>query len=67
MIASVGQTLAQEPQSTQAAASITRADSASDIALTGHSPSQAPQFTHASVILYAIMYPHKSVMYNSNT
>jgi len=31
MIASVGQTFAQEPQSTQVAASITRADSASDI------------------------------------
>lgn len=54
-MASVGQTPAQDPQSIQVDASITRADSASEIALTGHSPSQAPQFTHASVILYAII------------
>ena len=54
-IASVGHVEAHVPQSIHAPASIARAPSFSEIAETGHSDSQAPQFTQASVILYAMM------------
>jgi hypothetical protein len=39
----------------QASASITNIESPWLIAFVGHSEAQAPQFTQASVILYAIM------------
>jgi hypothetical protein len=55
IIASVGHTDAQAPQSIHLSGSIQRASFFSLIALTGHSLSQAPQFTHASVTLYAIL------------
>jgi hypothetical protein len=51
MIASVGQTEAQLPQSMHFAGSIQRAPFFSLMAWTGHSGSQAPQLTHASVTL----------------
>jgi hypothetical protein len=51
MIASVGQTAAQAPQSVHLAGSIQRIPLFSLIASTGHSGSQAPQFTQASVTL----------------
>jgi hypothetical protein len=51
LIASVGQTEAQLPQSMHLAGSIQRAPFFSLMAWTGHSGSQAPQFTHASVTL----------------
>jgi hypothetical protein len=54
MMASVGQTPAQAPQSWHLSGSIQRIPSFSEIASTGHSPSQAPQFTQASVTLYAM-------------
>ena len=54
MIASVGQLDAQAPQSMHLSGSMTRASFFSLIADTGHSPSQAPQLTQASVILYAM-------------
>jgi hypothetical protein len=50
-IASVGQTAAQAPQSWHFAGSIQRALSFSEIASTGHSLSQEPQLTQASLIL----------------
>jgi hypothetical protein len=50
-IASVGQTAAQEPQSVHLSGSIQRRPFFSEIASTGHSGSQAPQFTQASVTL----------------
>jgi hypothetical protein len=50
-IASEGQTPAQEPQLMHVPASMTRFESFSEIAETGHSDSQAPQFTQASEIL----------------
>jgi hypothetical protein len=50
-MASVGQTAAQAPQSWHLAGSIQRALSFSEIASTGHSLSQEPQFTQASLIL----------------
>ena len=49
-IASEGQTPAQVPQLMQVPASMTRFESFSEIAETGHSGSQAPQFTQASEI-----------------
>jgi len=55
MMASVGQTDAQAPQSMQTSGSIQRALSFSLIALTGHSLSQEPQLVHASVTLYAML------------
>ena len=55
-IASVGQALVQAPQLTQVAPSMTRLSPFSLIALTGHSPSHAPQLMQASgLILKAIM------------
>jgi len=55
-MASVGQTEAHDPQSVHLSGSIQRRLFFSLIAWTGHSDSQAPQFTHASVTLYAIVY-----------
>jgi hypothetical protein len=54
-MASVGQTPAQAPHSVHFSGSIQRVLSFSEIASTGHSLSQAPQFAHASLILYAIL------------
>jgi hypothetical protein len=51
---SVGQTFAQAPQEMQVSASMLYWLSPSDIALTGHSDSQAPHLMHVSEILYAI-------------
>jgi hypothetical protein len=51
MMASVGQTAAQLPQSVHLAGSIQRNPFFSLIASTGHSESQAAQFTQASVTL----------------
>jgi len=51
MMASVGQVEAQAPQSMHLEESIQRAPFFSLIASTGHSGSQAPQFTQASVTL----------------
>jgi len=59
MIASVGHTAAQEPQSVHLAGSIHRMPFFSLIASTGHSDSQAPQLTHASVTLWAMGYLSK--------
>lgn len=53
--APTGQTPAQEPQSMQVAASMTILPSPSEIALTGHCGSQAPQLIHSSLITYAII------------
>jgi hypothetical protein len=53
-IASVGQVDAQLPQSMHLSGSIQRASFFSLMAVTGHSPSQAPQLMQASVILYAM-------------
>jgi hypothetical protein len=50
-MASEGHAPAQVPQLMQVAASMTRFESFSEIADTGHSDSQAPQFTQASEIL----------------
>lgn len=50
-MASAGQAPAQVPQLMQVPASMTRFESFSEIAETGHSDSQAPQFTQASEIL----------------
>jgi hypothetical protein len=50
-IASVGQTPAQAPQSWHLPGSIQRILSFSEIASTGHSLSQAPQFMQASEIV----------------
>jgi hypothetical protein len=50
-MASVGQTAAQAPQSWHLAGSIHRVLSFSEIASTGHSLSQEPQLTQASLIL----------------
>jgi hypothetical protein len=50
-IASTGQAPVQVPQSTHLAGSIQRLPSFSEIALAGHSPSQAPQLMQASEIL----------------
>ena len=50
-IASAGQTPAQVPQLMHVPASISRFEPFSEIALTGHSPSHAPQFTQASEIV----------------
>lgn len=58
-MASVGQEEMQAPQSTQLAGSIHRAPFFSLIAPVGHSPSQAPQLTQASVILCAMIVPLK--------
>jgi hypothetical protein len=55
-MASTGQTPAQEPQSLHLPGSIQRRLSFSEIASVGHSLSQEPQLTHASLILYAISY-----------
>jgi hypothetical protein len=55
-IASVGHTDAQLPQSMQVSGLIQRASFFSLIAVTGHSLSQAPQLTQASVTLYAITF-----------
>jgi hypothetical protein len=51
VIASTGQAPVQVPQSTHLSGSIQRLLSFSDIALVGHSPSQAPQLIQASEIL----------------
>ena len=56
LIAPVGQTPAQVPQSIQVSASISNLLSPAEIALTGHSGSQVPQFTHESEITYAILF-----------
>jgi hypothetical protein len=50
-MASVGQTAEQAPQSAHFSASIQRFPSFSEIASTGHSLSQEPQFVQASLIL----------------
>jgi hypothetical protein len=50
-IASVGQTPAHTPQSWHFSGSIHRLSPFSEIASTGHSLSQEPQLTHASLIL----------------
>ena len=55
-IASVGQTLAHVPHSTQVSASITYLPSPPEIASTGHSPAHVPQLTHSSVITYAMFF-----------
>jgi len=52
--ASVGQTSAQAPQSVQISALITYLSSPSLIASTGHSSTHAAQFTHSSLIKYAM-------------
>lgn len=52
-MASVGQAFAQAPQEMQVSASITYWSAPSEMALTGHSASQAPHLMHASEILYA--------------
>ncbi len=52
-IESVGQTLAHAPQEMQVSASISYWSAPSDMALTGHSDSQAPHLMHESEILYA--------------
>lgn len=52
--APTGQTPAQAPHSIQVSASITYLPSPSEIALTGHSASQAPQLMHSSLITYAM-------------
>ena len=57
--APTGQTFAQFPQLMQTSGSITYVVSPSLIALTGHSDAQVPQLTHASVILYAIIFTPK--------
>ena len=53
--ASTGHTFAHAPQSIQASASITYMSPA-EIALVGHSGSQAPHAMHESSILYAIYF-----------
>jgi hypothetical protein len=53
-MALAGHASAQEPQLVHLSESITRASAFSLIAPDGHSASQAPQFTHSDVILYAI-------------
>jgi hypothetical protein len=50
-MASVGQTEAQVPQSVHLSGSIQRIPFFSEMASTGHSGSQAPQLTQASLIL----------------
>jgi hypothetical protein len=50
---SVGQTLEHAPQEMQVSASIWYWSAPSEIALTGHSASQAPHLMHESLILYA--------------
>jgi hypothetical protein len=62
-IASVGQAEAQVPQSMHTEGSIQRASFFSLMALTGHSPSQAPQLTQASVTLYAMAVLLESVFH----
>jgi len=53
--ASTGQTLAQEPQSIQEAASIMYLLSPAEMHSTGHSASQAPQLMHSSEMKYAMV------------
>jgi len=55
-MASTGQESTQAPQSMQPEASITYLASPSEIALVGHSASQAPQLMQSSLIRYAIKY-----------
>ncbi len=62
MMASVGQTAAHEPQSVHLAGSIQRRLFFSLMAWTGHSDSQAPQLTQASVTLYATVNLLKTLM-----
>lgn len=54
MMASVGHTDVQLPQSMHLSGSIQRISFFSLMAVTGHSLSHAPQLMHASVTLYAI-------------
>lgn len=61
-IASVGQTEAQAPHSVHLSGSIQRIPFFSLIASTGHSGSHAPQFTQASVILYAMTLSSQDLM-----
>jgi hypothetical protein len=65
-MASVGHVEAQVPQSMHLSGSIQRASFFSLMAVTGHSPSQAPQFTQASVILYAIVLSLNAVVFFSS-
>lgn len=58
MIASAGQSATHVPHEMHLSWSMMRASLLSEIAPTGQSGSQAPQFTHASVILN-IKYSHK--------
>jgi hypothetical protein len=55
-MASAGHAPEHAPQSTHFAASIARFPPDSEIASTGHSLSQLPQFVQASLILYAMLY-----------
>ncbi len=55
LIAEVGQTSAQLPQSIHSLPSITYMLSPSEIQFTGHSDSQAPHEIHSSFITYAIV------------
>lgn len=52
--APTGQTDAHAPHSIQQSASITKIPSPSEIQLTGHSASHAPQLIQSSLIRYAI-------------
>jgi hypothetical protein len=60
--ASTGQTSEQAPQSMQRSVWMSYWVSPSEIALDGHSGSQAPQLMHASEILYAMHIPSIPVL-----